>query len=145
MSAAGLFAFVDPLQRANLSRSAMPNNPNHTPSTSPLITRHADGTTKGRHPQDLKQAELAAAGHTPQPILKVSQAKCLDCSGGSRSEAAACTAVTCPLWPYRLGSNPSSTPRGLSLPGPDRSSEKVPQTAEVSRGVSPSKPEGTTS
>ena len=103
-------------------------------STSPLIVRHADGSTEGKNPQQLTPTELAAVGHTSQPIFKVIRAKCLDCSGGSRSEAAACTAVACALWPYRLGANPFAKPRGRAYTGSEHSSEKLPQTAEVSGG-----------
>lgn len=117
----------------------MLNRLSYGPPTSPLIVRNADGSTEGRNPQDLTPAELVAGDHAAQPILKVIRAKCLDCSGGSRSEAAACTAVGCALWPYRLGSNPFVKPRGLSYTGSDHSSEKVPQTAEVVGGAGPSK------
>src|SRR6516165_3858210 len=71
-----------------------------------LIVRNGDGSTEGRNPRALTQAELKIAGHLPQPILKIIRAKCSDCSGYSRAEVARCTAVGCALWPYRLGSNP---------------------------------------
>jgi hypothetical protein len=32
--------------------------------------------------------------------------KCIDCSGGKIAEVRHCEAIACPLWPFRLGSNP---------------------------------------
>jgi hypothetical protein len=113
----------------------MLNSLTYGPLTSGLIVHRADGSTEGADPQHVVPSKLIAAGHVPQPILKVIRAKCLDCSGGSRSEAAACTAVGCALWPYRLGANPFAKPRGRSFIGPGGSSEKVPQTAGVSGGA----------
>ncbi len=46
------------------------------------------------------------------PLSKVIRAKCLDCSCGQVQEVAKCTAVRCPLWPYRMGKNPFSTRSG---------------------------------
>lgn len=39
---------------------------------------------------------------------KAIRAKCLDCSENS-VEVRECTAVHCPLWPYRFGANPQSS------------------------------------
>jgi hypothetical protein len=44
-----------------------------------------------------------------RPILDVIRAKCLDCSAGQADEVRKCVAVTCALWPYRMGSNPFRT------------------------------------
>ena len=38
--------------------------------------------------------------------MRAIRAKCIDCSGGNRSEVTHCTVKTCPLWPYRLGRRP---------------------------------------
>lgn len=65
-----------------------------------------EGFLIGRNPKDLDVSELRIFGHEPRPILKAIREKCLDCSGGSRSEARRCTAVACALWPFRMGSNP---------------------------------------
>ena len=82
---------------------------------SPLIVRQIEGSTEGKNPQQLTSAELAAAGHTSQPILEIIRAKCPDCSGGSRAEAARCTAVKGALWPYRNGLNPFGKARGNGM------------------------------
>jgi hypothetical protein len=120
----------------------MLNKVNYAPPTSHFIVLHADGSTEGRDPRLLTPAELAVAGHIPQPILRVIRFKCLDCCGGSRTEVSASTAVSCALWPYRLGANPFAKARGLSYTGPDRSSEKVPQFADVSGGKGPPNSDG---
>ena len=36
------------------------------------------------------------------------KAKCLDCSGGVRSEVRKCPATNCPLWLFRMGSERQS-------------------------------------
>jgi hypothetical protein len=120
----------------------MLNRLSYGPPTSPLIIRHADGSTEGVNPLHVAPADLADGGHTSKPLLRVVREKCLDCSGGSRTEVAACTAVGCPLWPYRKGENPFANARGRSYTGPERSSEKLPQTAAVFSGADPSKAEG---
>ena len=60
----------------------------------------------GRDPRKMTVEDLNTIGHIKQPILDVIRAKCLDCSH-TQSEVRKCTCVcTCPLWPYRMGSNP---------------------------------------
>lgn len=44
--------------------------------------------------------------HTPMPVLRAIRAKCLDCSGGIRAEVDDCLVRTCPLYPFRRGTNP---------------------------------------
>lgn len=34
---------------------------------------------------------------------KAIRAKCIDCMGGDKSEVRKCTAVNCPLFPFRMG------------------------------------------
>lgn len=40
--------------------------------------------------------------------------KCLDCRGGLTSEVDKCQIVTCPLFPFRKGSNPFRSKREMS-------------------------------
>ncbi len=35
--------------------------------------------------------------------------KCLDCSGGIRAEIRRCPVTSCPLWPFRMGTEQRST------------------------------------
>ena len=41
--------------------------------------------------------------------LKAIRAKCLDCSGFQPKEVRICPVTTCPLWLFRLGTNPNRT------------------------------------
>lgn len=52
------------------------------------------------------KATLLAMGFAPVPVMRAIRAKCLDCSGGSHVEVADCLVTTCPLYPFRLGTNP---------------------------------------
>jgi hypothetical protein len=73
-----------------------------------------DRQTIGRDPRLLKTEEFHEIGHEALPILSVIRAKCLDCCCGSESEVRKCTTVSCPLWPYRMGSNPLRAPKQMS-------------------------------
>jgi hypothetical protein len=53
---------------------------------------------------------LRTLGHEPQPVLKAIRAKCLDCSGGIHAEVVDCLVRICPLYPFRLGTNPWRAP-----------------------------------
>ena len=72
----------------------------------PLITKDAHGCARGADPRKIPVAELEQAGHSHRPLLDAIRAKCIDCSGGSISEAAMCTVVNCALWPFRMKANP---------------------------------------
>lgn len=47
-------------------------------------------------------------------VLKAVRAKCLDCCAQSQSEVRECGIESCPLHPYRMGSNPFRKKRVLS-------------------------------
>jgi hypothetical protein len=68
------------------------------------------GELVGRDPRELSPADLAAAGIEAAPVLKIVRQKCIDCCGGSEKEVRLCVAVSCPLWPLRMGSNPFRAP-----------------------------------
>jgi len=76
-----------------------------------LIIRHPNGETEGRDPRDLDPAVL----NLPGPLTAI-RAKCLDCSAGSPSEVRKCTATSCALWPYRMGTNPRRAGLGSQNP-----------------------------
>ena len=69
-----------------------------------------DGWDVGRDPRRVSRDELVAAGHKPMSAQKALRARCLDCSAGSAKEVRLCTAVSCPAWPFRLGSSPWRPP-----------------------------------
>jgi len=73
-----------------------------------FIRRHPSGETEGKHPKEVAPDALAEL-HPPRPILDVVRMKCLDCSAGQWPEVRKCTAISCALWPYRMGSNPYRT------------------------------------
>ncbi len=39
--------------------------------------------------------------------IKAIRAKCLDCCCGQSQEVRLCSSVDCPLYPYRMGKNPT--------------------------------------
>ena len=44
---------------------------------------------------------------TKAQILRSILTKCIDCSGGSKREAALCVATKRELWPFRMGRDPN--------------------------------------
>lgn len=68
----------------------------------------------GKHPRQIDQAELRAAGHMPMPVLKAIRAKCLQCCCGSHGVVRHCIVTTCPLWTSRMGSKPWRSKKVLS-------------------------------
>ena len=72
----------------------------------------ADGGQKvGKLPGSVPVSHLRALRHPESPIRAI-RSKCLDCSGGVVSEVRKCIAVTCSLWPFRMGSNPFHGKKG---------------------------------
>lgn len=69
------------------------------------------GHEVGCDPRSIGIAALHAIGHRRQPVLKTIRHKCLDCCAGNKGEVAKCVSTTCPLWPYRKGTNPFRKPR----------------------------------
>lgn len=60
---------------------------------------------KGVSPFDLTSEQLCEIGHAPISPMKAIKLKCLDCCCGNWGEVKACTAIKCPLWPFRMGKN----------------------------------------
>jgi hypothetical protein len=81
---------------------------------SPGLELGAEGSAVGRDPRQISGEEFALIGHLAQPVLSAIRAKCLDCCGAVPSEVRLCTAVRCPLWPYRMGTNPLRSRREIS-------------------------------
>ena len=74
----------------------------------------ADGAELiGRDPREVPSAILSRYHREANP-LKALRARCLDCCCGSSAEVRKCTAVACPLWPFRMGTNPFRAKRVLS-------------------------------
>src|SRR5215831_18606846 len=64
----------------------------------------------GRDPRQMTREELRKVGHEPMSPLPALRARCLDCCGEQEKEVALCTAVKCPSWPFRMGTNPWRKP-----------------------------------
>jgi hypothetical protein len=67
------------------------------------------GVQVGRDPRTMTKADLVETGHVARSPVRAIRAKCLDCCGGSAAEVRRCLAVTCPLWPFRMGASPWRT------------------------------------
>ena len=53
-------------------------------------------------------------GHEKRPLLRAIRAKCMDCCVQQQAEVARCVSYSCDLWPYRMGSNPFHSRKGLT-------------------------------
>src|SRR5262245_43989997 len=64
-----------------------------------------EGELVGKHPGDVPPDFLSLKFRAQNP-LKAIREKCLDCCCGNASEVRKCVAIDCPLWPYRMSTNP---------------------------------------
>jgi len=66
------------------------------------------GEKIGRDPRSLdpktRRSGIEKFGWLPS-LPRAIRAKCLDCCGGSSGEIRKCVAISCPLWPHRMGTN----------------------------------------
>ncbi len=60
----------------------------------------------GRDPRRMSAAELNALGHHKRSLLRVIRENCIGCCAGHEAEVRRCALVDCPLWPYRMATNP---------------------------------------
>jgi len=80
----------------------------------PGVHADANGDPEGDDPRRLTAEEFQTMGIVPKSFGRAIRAKCLQCCCGSPPEVRSCILVSCPLWPYRMGSNPFRKPRALS-------------------------------
>jgi hypothetical protein len=59
-----------------------------------------------RDPRKMTVAALTARGHPPISRAAAIRANCLDCCGDNAAEVRRCAVLSCPLWPFRLRTNP---------------------------------------
>lgn len=78
----------------------------HNPAATPPGLKIDQGETIGLDPRRMDAAELAMLGHNSSSVLEAVRSHCIDCSGGEAAEARKCTRTACPLWPFRMGTNP---------------------------------------
>jgi hypothetical protein len=89
----------------------------------------SDGHWVGRDPRGVTPTAWEAAGVPRRTPLEAIRAKCLDCCGGVPKEVRLCMALNCPVWPYRMGTDPFRGSRraaagiGRGWPIPDPSGE----------------------
>jgi hypothetical protein len=70
--------------------------------------RHPDGGISGRDPRRMSPEALEAAGVQRQSRGAAIRRHCFDCAGGSTAEVRRCALSSCPLWAFRMGTNPWS-------------------------------------
>jgi hypothetical protein len=71
------------------------------------------GELIGKGPREVPLPILSRYHREKNP-LKALRARCLDCCCGNASEVRKCTAVECPSWAFRMGTNPFREKRVLS-------------------------------
>jgi len=64
-----------------------------------------NGEVIGMHPADVTPELWAKLPHHKRALTSVIREKCMDCSH-TFAEVRKCVAAHCPLWPYRMGTNP---------------------------------------
>jgi hypothetical protein len=64
------------------------------------------GPWVGRDPRGVTLAAWEAAGVARRTPMEAIRAKCLGCCGGVPKEVRLCMALNCPIWPYRMGTDP---------------------------------------
>ena len=74
----------------------------------------ADRTTQPLGPSASGKGTLRNAPRRRLSPVKAIRLKCLDCSYGSPKEVALCPLTFCPVYPFRMGTNPNRRRRPLS-------------------------------
>jgi hypothetical protein len=69
-------------------------------------TIEGEPTDIGRDPRQMSREDMIALGHQPLPLLDIIRANCIECCGGMQAEVRRCRMVACPMWPYRMATNP---------------------------------------
>ena len=90
-------------------------------SSLPMLIHTGDGVSKARRsegfsPRKYSSEILTEAGYSKTSPLAAIKAHCLECSGYSKSEALKCVSVKCPLYLYRLGTNPWDSRSRMNKP-----------------------------
>lgn len=84
-----------------------------------------DGAVIGRDPRRLSTDELRALGHRGKPLLQAIRRRCVDCCSGKKDEVRRCTATACPLWPYRMATDPWHAPAAEKRASVSRPAEEA--------------------
>lgn len=92
-----------------------------------IAIRSDGGCWIGRRPEEVPPEILARKFRAQNP-LKALRDRCLDCCCGNGSEVRKCTAIDCPSWPFRMGTNPFRQKRTLSA---EQTAEMVERLAQA--------------
>ena len=87
------------------------------------------GELIGKHPDEVPLGILSRY-HWEKNPLKALRARCLDCCCQQPSEVRKCTAVACPSWPFRMGTNPFREKRVLSSEQKQELAERLARARE---------------
>jgi hypothetical protein len=60
----------------------------------------------GRDPRTMTVAELTAMGHPPISRAEAIRKNCVECCCGNAAEVRRCHMTGCPMWPFRMGTDP---------------------------------------
>lgn len=83
------------------------------------------GELIGRDPRTLTEDEFVESFQPDWNVpAKAIRAKCRDCCGGDDSEVRKCVAVSCALWPLRMGATGKPFRKSLSRVGKGGSKSK---------------------
>lgn len=75
------------------------------PAPQPTAWKAAHDRLKDKRPEALSRQDLLSLGHQPG-ALRAIRRNCIQCQGGAEAEVRRCTQTWCPLWPYRMSSDP---------------------------------------
>lgn len=77
------------------------------PFLTPSPYESDDGHLIGRDPRTISEDEWLTVSGGVLVGMKAIRAKCLDCCCDNAAEVRKCVQHDCPLWPLRMGSQPS--------------------------------------
>lgn len=89
-----------------------PNFEEFLSSLDKLCTDEGKKELASKPPEFWGRKGLGKIGHRKRPILKTIRAYCIQCGVYQPKEVKLCQFVTCPLWPYRMGTDPFRKRRG---------------------------------
>lgn len=102
-----------------------------TMTVQPVIDNHlelsAEGQPVGRDPRKMSSDEFSSIGFEKKSLYRVIREKCLACCCHQPTEVRLCVCDDCPLWPYRMGTNPFK--RKLGVEERQRRAEQLRQNA----------------
>jgi hypothetical protein len=93
-----------------------------------------EGELIGKDPREVPLGILSRY-HKGKNPLKAIRERCMDCCCGSASEVRKCTAVMCPSWFYRMGTNPFRAKRALTDEQRQAAAERLTAARRKRNGV----------